>query len=147
MQLVAVQINQVNSNCLWCTILLAWQQDFKRSNMPNKHNENDQSTPGTPYYVAPQVLKGDYNEKCDIWSIGVIMFILLSGYPPFYGEKDSEILQKVRKGKFSFPTEAEDGVEFSGGAKDLITKMLTYAEDDRVFVIQQLFVMRSSDCD
>ncbi|CAD7954364.1 unnamed protein product [Amoebophrya sp. A120] len=87
---------------------------------------------GTPYYVAPQVLKGDYNEKCDIWSIGVIMFILLSGYPPFYGEKDSEILQKVRKGKFSFPTEAEDGVEFSGGAKDLITKMLTYAEDDRM---------------
>mmetsp|Transcript_19273 Transcript_19273/g.48217 ORF Transcript_19273/g.48217 Transcript_19273/m.48217 type:complete len:473 (+) Transcript_19273:418-1836(+) len=86
---------------------------------------------GTPYYVAPQVLKGDYNEKCDIWSCGVIMFILLSGFPPFYGEKDSEILAKVRKGKFSFPTEAEDGVEFSAAAKDLITKMLIYSEDER----------------
>lgn len=86
---------------------------------------------GTPYYVAPQVLKGAYNEKCDIWSTGVIMFILLSGYPPFYGEKDAEILAKVRKGKFSFPTEADDGVEFSAAAKDLITKMLTYDEDQR----------------
>ncbi|CAD7953700.1 unnamed protein product [Amoebophrya sp. A25] len=98
-----------------------------------KFNKGDRmaTKAGTPYYVAPQVLKGDYNEKCDIWSIGVITFILLSGYPPFYGEKDSEILAKVRKGAFSFPTEAEDGVEFSSGIKDLITKMLAFQEDDR----------------
>ena len=50
---------------------------------------------GTPYYVSPQVLKGNYNEKCDIWSAGVIMFILMAGYPPFYGDKDAEILAKV----------------------------------------------------
>lgn len=63
------------------------------------------------------------------------MFILLSGYPPFYGEKDAEILAKVRKGKFSFPTESDDGVEFSSAAKDLISKMLTYEEDARVLKI------------
>jgi calcium-dependent protein kinase len=47
-------------------------------------------------------MKGDYNEKCDIWSIGVILYILLCGHPPFNGAKDSEILKKVKEGKFSF---------------------------------------------
>lgn len=86
---------------------------------------------GTPYYVSPQVLKGSYNELCDVWSAGVIMFILMSGYPPFYGEKDAEILAKVRKGAFDFPTEEEDGTTFSENAKDLISKMLTVDESKR----------------
>ena len=50
---------------------------------------------GTPYYIAPEVLERSYDEKCDIWSIGTILYILLVGYPPFNGKTDKIILDKV----------------------------------------------------
>jgi len=78
---------------------------------------------GTAYYVAPEVLKGEYDEKCDIWSAGVISFILLCGYPPFAGDSDPEILRKVREGSFEFRSPEWDPI--SQGAKNLVTQMLT----------------------
>jgi len=78
---------------------------------------------GTPYYVAPQVLQGAYDEKCDIWSCGVICYILLCGYPPFYGDRDEDILRRVKKGDFDFPS--PDWDEITSEGKNIIQSMLT----------------------
>ena len=51
---------------------------------------------GTSYYLAPEVIEGTYSEKCDVWSLGVILFILLSGVPPFAGNSDEEVVQSIK---------------------------------------------------
>ena len=84
---------------------------------------------GTPYYIAPEVLNKKYNEKCDIWSCGVILYIILSGVPPFNGANDQEIMKNVKIGKFSFSDPCWSNV--SDKAKDLIKKLLTYDIDQR----------------
>ena len=77
---------------------------------------------GTAYYVSPEILKGDYTEKCDIWSAGVILYILLSGDPPFNGPDDSSIYSKIASLKYSFPQNKWSNISIE--AKDLITHMI-----------------------
>ena len=77
---------------------------------------------GTPYYIAPEVLKKKYNEKCDIWSCGVILFILLGGYPPFNGKKREELFENILNKSVKF--NQENWKSISDEAKDLIEKML-----------------------
>ena len=57
---------------------------------------------GTVYYTAPEVWAEDYDEKCDLWSLGVIMYVLICSYPPFDGDNDHEILKSVMKGRYKF---------------------------------------------
>jgi calcium-dependent protein kinase len=64
--------------------------------MKFKEGQIMRQTFGTSYYVAPEVLEGRYNERCDIWSVGVVLYILLSGKPPFTGADDLEISNNVR---------------------------------------------------
>ena len=79
-------------------------------------------TYGTPYYIAPEVLQGEYDEKCDVWSCGVLLYILLSGSPPFDGEDDEQILEQVAKGIYKLEGKVWDKVSPEG--KDLVQKML-----------------------
>merc|ERR1719409_971535 len=91
---------------------------------------------GTPYFVAPQVLAGKYNHLCDLWSCGVIMYVLLCGYPPFFGETDADVLSKVRLGNFSF--NATDWKNVSEDAKNLIRMLLKMNPRDRYTAEQAL---------
>lgn len=77
---------------------------------------------GSVYYIAPEVFDGFYNEKCDLWSCGVIMYILLSGTPPFTGLSSYQIVSRIRKAKYSL----EDSVwsHISPSGKLLLQKLL-----------------------
>ncbi|XP_015087438.1 phosphoenolpyruvate carboxylase kinase 1-like [Solanum pennellii] len=91
---------------------------------------------GTPYYVAPEVLAGrDYNEKVDIWSAGVILYIMLAGMPPFYGESTEEIFEAVLRANLRFPTRTFRSV--SPAAKDLLRRMLC-KDVSRRFSVEQV---------
>jgi calcium-dependent protein kinase len=85
---------------------------------------------GSSYYMAPEVIKRKYDEKCDLWSIGVILYILLTGRPPFDGNDDEEILENVKKGvydKWAYPFPL-----LSAHGKDLIFKLLQYDPKKRL---------------
>ncbi|KAG9153281.1 hypothetical protein Leryth_024083 [Lithospermum erythrorhizon] len=78
---------------------------------------------GTPYYVAPEVVAGRfYNEKVDIWSAGVILYVMLAGFPPFYGDSAAEIFEAVLRGNLRFPPRLFHSV--SPDAKDLLRRMI-----------------------
>eukprot|EP00829_Urostomides_striatus_P014491 TRINITY_DN4306_c0_g1_i3.p1 TRINITY_DN4306_c0_g1~~TRINITY_DN4306_c0_g1_i3.p1 ORF type:complete len:484 (-),score=139.28 TRINITY_DN4306_c0_g1_i3:11-1462(-) len=88
------------------------------------------TTTGTAYYIAPEVLMKNYDEKCDVWSCGVILYILLSGTPPFFGNTDEDIMRAVKKGKYTFYSPIWQDI--SDQAKDLVMKMLKFRPDQRL---------------
>ena len=79
---------------------------------------------GTPGYVAPEILEGTaYDERADMWSVGVILYILLGGYPPFIESTQRDLFRKIRKGDYEFHEEYWGTV--SSEAKELISSLLT----------------------
>ena len=105
--------------------------DFGTAIIFNK-NKNDKSLTGSVYYICPEVLSKNrnYTEKCDVWSCGIIMYILLTGLPPFNGDSDEEIVTKIKNGRFNM--EKYPWPIISSQAKDLIKKLLEFDPNKRV---------------
>ena len=85
---------------------------------------------GSPYYMAPEVLQKNYTEKCDIWSCGVILYILLSARPPFGGEDDEEIIESVQSGRIDLSSPPFNRV--TKACLDLLKKLLTIDPTKRI---------------
>ncbi|KAH0795538.1 kinase-like protein [Histomonas meleagridis] len=116
----------------------AEQREFKRSflfrfssqNTTNlQHNENlNKRIIGTPYYIAPEsLLKGEYSNATDWWSVGVIAYELVIGEPPFMGDNESQIFSNIVKGEFSWPND----VEISDEYKQFVNKLLQLNPETR----------------
>jgi calcium/calmodulin-dependent protein kinase I len=91
---------------------------------------------GSSYYVAPEVLKKSYTEACDLWSLGVIVYMLLSGAPPFYGKNDEAIKASIVQGEYTFPHELFRDV--SDEAMAFVSTLLSYNTEYRYTAEQAL---------
>ena len=103
--------------------------DFGMSKMVEKDSLQNKIV-GTIYYVAPEVILKKYNEKCDIWSCGVIMYVLLSKKPPFGGYTEEEIISNILKGVYDIEKPPFDKI--SKNALDLIQKLLNKDINKRI---------------
>ena len=96
--------------------------DFGLSKIVKSKNSSLKTMAGTPFYMAPEVIKGEYTSQCDVWSLGVLMYFLLCGFLPFQGDNRSQIFDRIKNGSFHF-----NFLEFelvSHEAKALIRKLL-----------------------
>ena len=91
---------------------------------------------GTLYYMSPQVIDGNYSEKCDVWSAGIIFYILVSGNHPFYSDNDQDLLEKIRKLPVHFRSSKWQNISYN--TKEIIGKMLEKKEKHRPFVAELL---------
>lgn len=85
---------------------------------------------GTPYFISPEVLNGSYGKECDIWSLGVVLYLILSASYPFDGENRVEVFSKIQNGELNFPSNPWDKI--SPECKDMIQKMLTVERNKRI---------------
>lgn len=91
---------------------------------------------GSPFYVAPEVLKGSYGLECDVWSCGIILYILLCGYPPFEGKNQDEIFDKILNDDINITKDEWEDV--SDEAKDLVKKLLERDVNKRITAAEAL---------
>ncbi|XDV53270.1 hypothetical protein PO909_021825 [Leuciscus waleckii] len=105
--------------------------DFGLSKMEDATNDIMSTACGTPGYVAPEVLaQKPYSKAVDCWSIGVIAYILLCGYPPFYDENDSKLFEQILKAEYEFDSPYWDDI--SDSAKDFISNLMQKDPEKRL---------------
>ena len=96
----------------------------------SKSDEEFKNQFGSIYYASPEVLNGEYDEKSDVWSIGVMLFIMLGGRPPFEGNSEKEIYKKIKKGKYYMDLNSWKDV--SDEAIDLVRRLLKFDPNKRI---------------
>lgn len=97
--------------------------DFGFAKYCGEYEENLNEFCGTPLYIAPEILRRDYyGQLVDMWSIGVIVYILLSGTPPFYDENENKQFDMIMKGEYEFPDDAWGNI--SSNAKNFVRSLL-----------------------
>ena len=95
-----------------------------------ERKKNEKEIIGSSYYIAPEVLKKNYNEKCDNWSVGVILYMTLTGVPPFDGETDEDIISRIKIGKYN--KNNKRFLEKSQEVKDLVNSLLERDTEKRL---------------
>jgi calcium-dependent protein kinase len=102
-----------------------------------EEGEDFSLTLGSPMYMSPEiVLREDYDRRCDVWAVGVIVYILVSGYPPFYAEKRGDLDEAIVNQECDFDDEIFEKV--SPDCIDFIKKCLEKRQEDRPFVSELL---------
>lgn len=91
---------------------------------------------GTPYYLAPEVLEESYGKEVDLWSLGVVAYVLLWGYPPFYGQDAKELFINIYNVNYDFADEDWDFI--SDEAKDFVSKLLVKDPSERMTIDEAL---------
>ena len=109
--------------------------DFGTARIFDK-KRNPQSIVGSSYYIAPEVLRQKYNKECDLWSVGVILYMFIVGHAPFDGLDDDEITTNIQRGVYR--KNDKRWLRASKEVKDLIKKLLTYRPSQRLTAIQAL---------
>ena len=109
--------------------------DFGTARIFDK-KRNPQSIVGSSYYIAPEVLRQKYNKECDLWSVGVILYMFIVGHAPFDGCDDDEITTNIQRGVYR--KNDKRWIKASKEVKDLIQKLLTYRPSQRLSAIQAL---------
>jgi calcium-dependent protein kinase len=111
-------------NILFCSMEESSQLkliDFGLSKVVKDMDDIIKGKVGTLYYMAPEVILGNYNEKCDVWSCGVILYIMLSGNPPFYDNNEEKLKEKICNIEYNFNLPIFDKI--SEDAKDLLRQI------------------------
>jgi len=96
--------------------------DFGLAKRSDRYLQSFKTIVGTPYFIAPEVIEGNYSSSCDIWSVGVVLHLMLAGEVPFNGRNDTEIFRNIRKGTLSFDNPVWKRVTPPG--QDLVSKLL-----------------------
>ena len=104
--------------------------DFGLSIQQNAKRDNRRV--GTPYYMSPEMIKGNFVYASDVWSVGVILFIMVTGKRPFRGKCKEEVYNKISSGKYDY--KSLNNAKCSEELKDLIKKMIVCDPDKRITI-------------